>query len=64
MDDFLAHIDRWTVKIERDLHDIDGPHNARAKASWLKQENLLSGAVAGRKRSEGHKGLIGPIIAG
>jgi hypothetical protein len=53
VDDFLAHIDRRAIEIERDLYHVDSPHYTRAEASRLEQEYLLSGPVAGRKRSKG-----------
>jgi hypothetical protein len=51
VNDFLAHVDRRAIEIEGNFHHVDSPHYARAKASGLKQEYLLSGPVAGRKRS-------------
>src|ERR1700678_2303482 len=43
VDDFLAHVDRRTIEIEGNFHHVDRPHYARAKASRLKQEYLLTG---------------------
>jgi hypothetical protein len=42
MDDLLADVDRGAKGIERNLHDIDGPHNAGAEAARLEKENPLS----------------------
>src|SRR5580700_11207450 len=35
VDDFLAHVDRRAVKIERNFHHVDSPYYARAKATRL-----------------------------
>ena len=48
--DFLAHVDRRTVEVERDLHHVDRPYDTGAKASRLEQKNLLIRADVGSKR--------------
>src|SRR5580698_9849395 len=47
VNDLLAHVDRRAIQIEGNFHHVDSPHYARAEASRLKQEYLLTGPVAG-----------------
>jgi methylated-DNA-[protein]-cysteine S-methyltransferase len=38
--DLLPHIDRRSVKIERDPHNVNGPYHPRAKTARLEQKDL------------------------
>ncbi len=39
--DFFAHIHGGAIQIERNLNDVDGAHDARAKAARLQQVELF-----------------------
>ncbi len=40
VDDFVAHVDRRTVQLDRALDDFDGPIDTRAKPARLRQQDL------------------------
>ena len=42
VDDLLAHIDRRPKGIQRDPHNVNGPHNSGAKPPGLQQQQSLS----------------------
>jgi hypothetical protein len=39
--DFLADVNRPSVKLESDLYHVDSPHHTGAKSTRLEQKNLL-----------------------
>ena len=45
VNDFLAHINRRPVQIQRDFHDVDGPHHAGAESTGLEEIDLLVSAL-------------------
>jgi hypothetical protein len=56
MDDFVAHIDRRLIAIERTLDDIDRPHDSGAEATRLGQEDLYPGRILGNRWWSGLQG--------
>ncbi len=42
VNDFLANVDGRAIQVQRNFHDINGPHNTRTKAPRFQQENLLA----------------------
>jgi len=53
VDDLPAHVDRHAHDLERALHDLDGPLDARAEATRARQDDL------GERRGGGSGGLLG-----
>src|ERR1035438_2129999 len=47
VNDFLAHVNRRSVEVERDFDHIDGPHHTRTESARLEQIHLLFRAVIG-----------------
>ena len=54
MHDFLAHVNRRAIEIERNLHHVDRAHHAGAKTARLEKINLLFSAGVRGDRFKWH----------